>query len=194
MGAISGTLVRLNVNVRRGVTIFSRGGPRYLCISFKTFKMQTIAMPFCTADSRTRMRCVMNSTRVHCVFMNRRLRCSITFQIVRLKDRLGRVVVFSERMGHSRQSRASVCFSSFLGLNRTRPRRTRMSGHASRSNGNSLTGVLCADKAAKSDGKIVLRRSYCRTTVPTRSRHFPRLNSRSIVVGFLPFARIFRHT
>lgn len=194
MHQATGTVITLKVRPRRGVNVFSRGGPRYLFASFNTFTGQTIAVPLCTADSPTRTRCVVGSTRVHCLFMNRRFRCSTTFDIFKFYRSLRRLVVFSHTIIGSPHSVASVCFSRFVTVSRRLRRGTVMRRHATTTSSSSLTGVLCASNAANRPGNIVLRRFGCERTFHVRSVQLPFVASRSISVGFLPLARMFRGT
>lgn len=194
MERTTGTVIRLKMRRRRGVNVFSRGGPRYLFASFTTFTGHTMAVPLCTADSPTRTRCVVGSTRVHFLFMNRRFRCSTTFDIFNFYPSLMRLVVFSPTMIGSPHSVDSVCCSRFLTGKGSLPRGRMIRRHATHTDTRSLTGVLCASNAANRPGKIVLRRSYCLRTFHVRSVHLMSVASGSISVGFLPLARIFRGT
>lgn len=163
-------------------------------MSFTTFTGHTIAIPLCTADSPTRTRCVVGSTRVHFLFINRRFRCSTTFDVFNFYPSLRRVVVFSHSIIGSPHSISSVCFSRFLRVNRKLPRGRIIRRQASHTSRSSLTGVLCASNAANRPGNMVLRRSYFLRTFQVRSVHLISVASRSISVGFLPLARIFRGT
>ncbi len=183
------------MSIRRGITIFSRGGPRYLYISFNTCNVQTIAIPFCTADSRDRVTCVIGSTIVHCVFINRRCRCSATFHSLPRYPDLRHLVLFSSGVIGGPRSGLSVCFSRFLRVNISGVRSfsSRVTHHSSRRALSSLTGVLCASNAANIDGNIVLARLVCHRTLITRGGTVI-LARGSIILGFLPLARIFRQT
>lgn len=150
-------------------------------------------MPFCTGDDRRRVRCVVGSTRVHFLFMNRRRRCSGTRHVFTLYPSLRHVVVFSSDIHVDARSPTTLCFGSFLGLNRGLPHRARIRRLCGRTGVSSLTSVLCADKAANSDGNMVLACDRCTTTLGTGGRYIP-IASGSQIVSFLPFARVFRHT
>lgn len=89
---------------------------------------------------------------------------------------------------------SSVCFSRFVTVKRKLPRGSAIRTHARHTSCSSLTGVLCASKAANRPGKIVLRRSYCLRRFRARSSHLAAVSSGSMSVGFLPLARMFRGT
>lgn len=182
------------MRMRSGVKICSRGVPRYFCASFKTCTGHIISVPVCTAGSPKRVRCVVGSTRVRALFINRRLRCGGTFGIRGRSRCLGHLIIFSPTIGLGPRSGASVCFSSFLQLNSGTRTRAAMGVHAGRTIPRSLTAVVCASKAAKRSGNIVLRRSGCLRTVHVRSVHLPVIASGSLSVYFLPLARVFRGT